>query len=62
MSLVTSLSTKIHRNSKLSYLRQCLSYNIEQIFKMSEMFMIILLINSPFGIEYGKKFIVTSKW
>ena len=48
---------------KLIYLRQYLSYSVDQMLKMSEMLMAIFLVYSISGITSGKKkFVASSKW
>ena len=42
-------------NLKLIYLRQYLSYSVDQKLKMSEMLMAIILVYSTSGITSGKK-------
>ena len=54
-SLMTSLSNKIGQILKLIYLRQYLSYSVDQILKISEMLMAIFLIYSTSGVTSGKK-------
>ena len=54
-SLMTSPGNKIDQILKLIYLRQYLSYSVDQILKMSEMPMAICLIYSTSGITSGKK-------
>ena len=49
-SLMTSPGNKIGQILKLIYLRQYLSYSVDQILKMSEMFMAIFLVYSTSGI------------
>ena len=55
MSFMTSPSHKIGQILKLIYLRQYLSYSVDQKLKMSEMLMAIFLVYSPSGIASGKK-------
>ena len=50
-SLMTSPGNKIGQILKLIYLRQYLSYSIDQILKMSEMLMAIFLVYSTSGIK-----------
>ena len=52
---MTSPGNKIGHILKLIYLRQYLSYSIDQILKMSEMLMAIFLVYSTSGITIGKK-------
>ena len=54
-SLMTSPSNKIGQILKLIYLRQYLSYSVDQILKMSEMLMAIFLVYSTSGVTSGKK-------
>ena len=54
-SLMTSPGNKIGQILKLLYLRQYLSYSVDQILKMSEMLMAIFLVYSTSGITSGKK-------
>ena len=54
-SLMTSPGNKIGKILKLIYLRQYLSYSVDQILKMSEMLMAIFLVYSTSGITSGKK-------
>ena len=54
-SLMTSQDHKIDQISKLIYLRQYLSYSVDQTLKMSEMRMAIFLVYSNSGITSGKK-------
>ena len=54
-SLMTSPGHKIGQILKLLYLRQYLSWSVDQKVKMSEMLMAILLLNSTSGITSGKK-------
>ena len=54
-SLMTSPGNKIGQILKLIYLRQYLSYSVDQRLKMSEMLMAILLVYSTPGITSGKK-------
>ena len=54
-SLMTSPGNKISQILKLIYLRQYLSYSVDQILKMSEMLMAIFLVYSTSGITSGKK-------
>ena len=42
-------------NLKLIYLRQYLSYSVDQKLKMSETFMAIILVYSTYGITSDKK-------
>ena len=61
-SLMTSPGHKIGLILKLIYLRQYLSYSVDQKLKMSEMPMAIFLVYSPSGITSGKKSLSGSKW
>ena len=61
-SLMTSPGHKIGQILKLIYLRQYLSYSVDQKLKMSEMLMAIFLVYSPSGITSGKKSLLSSKW
>ena len=54
-SLMTSPGHKIGQILKLIYLRQYLSYSVDQKLKMSEMLMAIFLVYSTSGITFGKK-------
>ena len=54
-SLMTSQDHKVGQILKLIYLRQYLSYSVDQKLKMSEMLMAILLVYSNSGINSGKK-------
>ena len=54
-SLMTSPGHKIGQILKLIYLRQYLSYSVDQKLKMSEMLMAIFLVYSTSGIASGKK-------
>ena len=49
-------------NFKLIYLRQYLSYSVDQKLKMSEMLMAIFLVYSTSGITSGKNDLQSSKW
>ena len=60
-SLITSPGHKIGKILKLIYLRQYLSYSVDQKLKMSEMLMAIFLVYSISGITSGKKFVASSK-
>ena len=53
-SLMTSPGNKISQIFKLIYLRQYLSYSVDQKLKMPEMLMAIFLVYSTSGITYGK--------
>ena len=53
--LITSSGPKNNPNFELSYLRWYVSYSIDQILKISEMVMVILLAYSTSGITYGEK-------
>ena len=57
-SLMTSPGHKIGQMLKLIYLRQYLSYSVDQELKMSEMLMAIFLLYST----SGKKSLLSSKW
>ena len=59
---MTSPGHKIGQILKLIYLRQYLSYSIDQKLKMSEMLMAIFLVYSTSGITSGKKGLSGSKW
>ena len=48
-SLMTSPGNKLGQIFKLIYLRQYLSYSVDQILKMSEMLMAIFLVYSTSG-------------
>ena len=48
-SLMTSQDYKVGQNLKLIYLRQYLSYSVDQKLKMSEMLMAIFLVHSTSG-------------
>ena len=52
--LMTSRGHKIGQILKLIYIRQYLSYSVDQILKMSEMLMAIFLVYSTSGITSGK--------
>ena len=54
-SLMTSPGNKIGQILQLIYLRQYLSYSVDQILKMSEMLMAIFLVYSTSGVTSGKK-------
>ena len=54
-SLMTSQDHKVGQILKLIYLRQYLSYSVDQKLKMSEMLMAIFLVYSTSGITFGKK-------
>ena len=54
-SLMTSPGNKIGQILKLIYLRQYLSYSVDQILKMSEILMGIFLVYSTSGITSGEK-------
>ena len=54
-SLMTSQDHKEGPILKLIYLRQYLSYSVDQKLKMSEMLMAIYLVYSTSGITAGKK-------
>ena len=52
---MTSPGHKIGQILKLLYLRQYLSYSVDQKLKISEMFMAIFLVCSTSGITSGRK-------
>ena len=54
-SLMTSPGNEIGQILKLIYLRQYLSYSVDQKLKMSEMLMAIFLVYSTSAITTGKK-------
>ena len=54
-SLMTSQDHKVGQILKLIYLRQYLSYSVDQKLKMSEMRMAIFLVYSTSGTTSGKK-------
>ena len=54
-SLMTSQDHKVGQILKLIYLRQYLSYSVDQKLKMSKMLMAIFLISSTSSITSGKK-------
>ena len=54
-SLMTSQDNKVGQILKLLYLRQYLSYSVDQKLKMSGMLMAIFLVYSTSGITSGKK-------
>ena len=54
-SLMTSPGHKIDQILKLIYLRQYLSYSVDQKLKMSDMLMLIFQVYSTSGITSGKK-------
>ena len=54
-SLMTSPGHKIGQILKIIYLRQYLSWSVDQKLKMSEMIMAILLVYSTSSITSGKK-------
>ena len=54
-ALISSPGNKICQILKLIYLRQYLSYSVDQILKMSEMLMAIFLAYSTSGITSRKK-------
>ena len=60
-SLMTSLGHKIGQILKLIYLRQYLSYSVDQKLKISEMLMPIFMVYSTSGITSGKKGLSSSK-
>ena len=59
---MTSPGHKIGQILKLIYLRQYLSYSVDQKLKMSEMLMAIFLVYSTSGITSSKKSLSGSKW
>ena len=61
-SLMTSPGHKIGQILKLIYLRQYLSYSVDQKLKMSEMLVAIFLVYSTSAITSGKKILSGSKW
>ena len=54
-SLMISPGHKIGQILKLIYLRQYLSYSVDQQLKMSEIIMAIFLVHSTSGITSGNK-------
>ena len=54
-SLMTSPDHKVGQILKLIFLRQYLSYSVDQKLKMSEMLMAIFLVHSISGITSGEK-------
>ena len=52
---MTSSGRKVSQILKMKYLRQYLSYSIDQQLKISEILMAILLLYSTSGIASGKK-------
>ena len=54
-SLMMSQGHKVGQILKLIYLRQYLSYSVDQKLKMSEMLMAIFLVYSTTGLTSGKK-------
>ena len=54
-SLMTSQGDKVGQNLKLTYLRQYLSWSVDQKLKMSGMLMAIFLTSSTSGIASGEK-------
>ena len=54
-SLMTSQDHKVGQILKLIYIRQYLSYSVDQKLTMSEMLMAIFLVYSTSGITSGKK-------
>ena len=54
-SLMTSPDHKVGQIWKLIFLRQYLSYSVDQKLKMSEMLMVIFLVYSTSGITSGEK-------
>ena len=61
-SLMTSQYHKVGQILKFIYLRQYLSYSVDQKLKKSDMLMAFCLVYSISGITSGKKFVVSSKW
>ena len=61
-SLMTSQDHKAGQILKLIYLRQYLSYSVDQKLKMSEMLMAIFLVYSTSGTTAGKKLNTASIW
>ena len=62
-SLMTSPGITIGQILKLIYLRQYLSYSVDQKLKMSEMLMAMFLVYSTSSIIFGiKKIVASSKW
>ena len=61
-SLMTSQDHKVGQILQLIYLRQYLSYSVDQKLKMSEMIMAIFLVNSTFGITSDKIVCRELKW
>ena len=59
---MTSPGHKIGQILKLIYLRQYLSYSVDQKLKMSEMLMANFQVYSTSGITSGKKSLSRSKW
>ena len=59
---MTSPGLKIGKILKLIYLRQYLSYSVDQILKMVEMHMAIFLVYSTSGMTSGKNGLSGSKW
>ena len=59
---MTSPGHRIGQILKLIYLRQYLTYSIDQKLKISEMLMAIFLVYSTSGINSGKKSLSGSKW
>ena len=53
---------KIGQIWKLIYLRQYLSYSVNQKLKMSEILMAVFLVYLTSGITSGKKSVLGSKW
>ena len=54
-SLMTSPDHKVGQILKLIFLRQYLSYSVDQKLKMSEMLMVIFFVYSTSGITSGEK-------
>ena len=54
-SLMTSQGDKVSQNLKLTYLRQYLSWSVDQKLKLSEMLMAIFLTSSTSGIASCEK-------
>ena len=61
-SLMTSPGHRVGQIFRLIYLRQYLSYSVDQRLKMSEMLMAIFLVYSTSGITSCKKFVARTKW
>ena len=61
-SLLTSQYHKVSQILKFIYLRQYLSYSVDQKLKIWEMLMAISLVYSTSGITSGKKIVASLKW